>query len=256
MKLVWKAPATDSGRSRAFGGGSAAKAASAVRVPAATIWPEPLMLAGVSPCASMAASTSAWSPPRTAVMPVGTAAAAAAMPWARTRTRRIAFSGEMVPAIAPAASSPTLCPATTAVSPLSGTWSPVSASAVAMAAATSSGWATEVSRISSASAVVPHRMRSTPARSDQAASRSAKPGSSSHGERNPGVWAPCPGAAITSIGPACTVGVRHIHIAGHEVLRPGDVESLQTTGAFPRVCRTPRLPRVRIRPGPRRAGCR
>ena len=39
MCRVWKAPATDSGRSLAPAGGSAANAASSAVVPAATIWP-------------------------------------------------------------------------------------------------------------------------------------------------------------------------------------------------------------------------
>ncbi len=56
----------------------------------------------------MAASTSASSPPSTAVMPVFSAAAARAMALPRTATRRIASSGESTPAMAPAASSPTL----------------------------------------------------------------------------------------------------------------------------------------------------
>ena len=46
MCWVWKAPATLSGISRAFAGGSSAKALSCSRVPAATIWPGPLSLAG------------------------------------------------------------------------------------------------------------------------------------------------------------------------------------------------------------------
>ena len=62
--------------------------------------------------------------------------------------------------------------------------------AAASAAATSSGWATAVSVISSWPAVVPYRIRSQPARSDQAAMRSAKPGRSSQGDRKPGVCAP------------------------------------------------------------------
>ena len=47
---VWKAPATDSGISRALAGGSSASAASCSTVPAATIWPAPLSLAAVRPC--------------------------------------------------------------------------------------------------------------------------------------------------------------------------------------------------------------
>ena len=108
---VWNAPATLSGRSRAPAGGAAASASSCAMVPAATIWPAPFTFAGVSPCPASAASTSSWSPPSTAVMPVASVAAALAMARPRTPTRRIASSADSTPAIAPAASSPTLCPA-------------------------------------------------------------------------------------------------------------------------------------------------
>ena len=140
MWLVWNAPATDSGRNLAPAGGFAANSASCAIVPAATIWPAPFTLAGVSPQASIAASTASSSPPSTAVIPVSSAAAAAAMPCARTRTRRMASSGVITPASTPAASSPTLWPATATDWRLTGclpvtTWS----SAAAMAAATSSG---------------------------------------------------------------------------------------------------------------------
>ena len=108
---VWKAPATCSGRSRAPAGGSAAKDSRSAMAPAATICPAPLTLAGVRPWRAMAASTVSSSPPRTAVIPVGSAAAAAAMAAARTATRRMASFALSTPARTPAASSPTLCPA-------------------------------------------------------------------------------------------------------------------------------------------------
>ena len=111
MWAVWNAPATGSGRSRAPAGGSPASLASCAMVPAATIWPAPLTFAGVRPAASSAASTSSWAPPRMAVMPVASAAAALAIARPRTPTSRIASLAEITPAIAPAASSPTLCPA-------------------------------------------------------------------------------------------------------------------------------------------------
>ena len=53
-------------------------------------------------------------------------------------------------------------------------------------AATTRGWVTAVSVISSAVAVVPRRARSRPLTSDQAASCSAAPGSSSHGDEHAG----------------------------------------------------------------------
>src|SRR6516162_1802983 len=190
MWAVWNAPATVSGRSRPPAGGSAAMAATWAMVPAATICPAPFTLAGVSPRAASAASTSSWSPPRTAVMPVASAAAALAMARPRTLTRRIASSGVRTPAIAPAASSPTLCPAAMPACLRSWSSPPTSTSATASAAATSSGWAIAVSVISSAPAVVPQAIRSHPARSDQAVRRSATPGRSSHGARKPGACAP------------------------------------------------------------------
>jgi hypothetical protein len=52
-------------------------------------------------------------------------------------------------------------------------------------------------------ASVPWRTRSTPDTVDSQWSRSRKPGTSSQGERKPGVWEPCPGATTTSTGPAC-----------------------------------------------------
>ena len=102
MCSVWKAPATLSGISRALAGGSSANASSCSSVPAATIWPGPLSLAGVRPCLSRVASTSSRSPPRTAVMPVGVTATASAIALPRSRTRTIACSAVMAPA-APAA---------------------------------------------------------------------------------------------------------------------------------------------------------
>jgi len=188
--LVWNAPATRSGRSRAPLGGLAANSASCSRVPPATICPVALMLAGVSPASARAASTLASSPPRIAVIPVGVAPQEAAMASPRTRVSAIASDALITPAITPAASSPTLCPAAASGSPNS--------PATAMAAATSSGWATEVSVISSALPVVPSRIRSRPASSDQAPNCSARPGISSQGDRKPGVCAPCPGAVKMS----------------------------------------------------------
>jgi len=208
MCRVWKAPATCSGRSRAPAGGSAAKASSSARVPAATIWPAPLTFAGVRPCRAIAASTASWSPPSTAVIPVGSAAAAAAMARPRTATSRIASSAVSTPAMTPAASSPTLCPAAASAGTSPGKpparagpgrAGPERAEAATIAAATSSGCATAVSLISSALAVVPNLTRSQPASSEAVPKRSATPGSSSQGARKPGVCAPCPGAVMISI---------------------------------------------------------
>ena len=75
MCTVWNAPATLSGIRRARGGGFSARPASCSIVPAATIWPLPLLLAGVRPWAAIAASTSSGLPPITAVIDVGVVAA-------------------------------------------------------------------------------------------------------------------------------------------------------------------------------------
>ena len=111
MCEVWKAPATLSGMTRALAGGFSARALSWSSVPAATVWPAPLTLAGVAPEASMAASTSAGSPPTTALMPVGVTAAAAAMLLAAFADKGHGFLSVSTPARAEAVISPTECPA-------------------------------------------------------------------------------------------------------------------------------------------------
>src|SRR5215469_11165368 len=121
--------------------------------------------------------------------------------------------------------------------------------AAASAAATSSGWATAVSLISSAVPAVPSLIRSHFARSDQFPSHSATPGSSSHDARNPGTWAPCPGAVMTSTFLLCTVGVRHTNREGYELLRLTNVEILQTMFAWVTADRTQLRAIVRTRPG-------
>ena len=104
--------------------------------------------------------------------------------------------GSSTPAIAAAASSPTECPATVVPSgrasavPRVPPSSASRASPESSAEATSSGWVTAVSAIASASASVPRCSRSSPAASENAASRSRAPGRSSHGASIPGFWAP------------------------------------------------------------------
>lgn len=83
---------------RAFAGGLSAKALSCSKVPAATVCPAPLTLAGVAPAAVIADRTSAGSPPTTALMPVGVTAAAAAMLLARSRTKLMASASVRTPA--------------------------------------------------------------------------------------------------------------------------------------------------------------
>ncbi len=70
-----------------------------------------------------------------------------------------------------------------------------SSSCASRVAATISGWAIAVSVISSVEAVVPSRARSKPLAVDHTASRSAAPGSSSHGDSIPSVCDPCPGTS-------------------------------------------------------------
>ena len=155
MCLVWKAPATDSGISRLLAGGSAWKAASSSTVPAATIWPGPLSLAAVRPCSAILASTSSRSPPSTAVIEVAVCAAAAAIALPRSRTSTIACSALITPAPTAAAISPTLWPETAPIWANASDGCGKTARAASMLDATSSGCAIAVSRMVSASALVP-----------------------------------------------------------------------------------------------------
>src|SRR5699024_116537 len=63
------------------------------------------------------------------------------------------------------------------------------------------GWATAVSLIVSSSELVPCVARSMPATVESQWTRSAAPGRSSHGARNPGVCEPCPGQVMASTSP-------------------------------------------------------
>ncbi|EGJ77648.1 putative 3-oxoacyl-ACP synthase II [Streptomyces sp. Tu6071] len=162
MCAVWKAPATWSGTTRRTPSGlSSASAASCAAVPAATTWPPPLTFAGVRPSFSRCGATVARSPPSSAAMPVSVTAAASAIASPRVRTSASAASESRTPAKAAAVSSPTLCPATAPGRSAPSTGAPrssrvpASAAAESSPAATSSGWATAVSRIASASARVP-----------------------------------------------------------------------------------------------------
>ena len=89
-------------------------------------------------------------------MPVGVLGAdASAIARPRSRTSTIACSAVITPAPAAAVISPTLCPAAAPTTwKASAGWGK-SSSALTSPAATSSGWATAVSRIVSASASVP-----------------------------------------------------------------------------------------------------
>ena len=136
----------------------------------------------------------------TAVIEVAVREAASAMARPRSRTRTIAASAEKAPAAAPAAISPTECPASRSVlEKISGSTD----QAVASAAATSSGWATAVSLMVASSEVVPWVTRSMSATADNHARWSEKVGSDIQSDRNPGFWAPWPGATIASTFPLC-----------------------------------------------------
>ena len=201
-------------RRRSAGSGGPSRAASSASlascsmVPAATIWPAPLSLAGVRPCSASLASTSSRSPPRTAVMPVGVAAEAVAIALPRSRTNTIACSAVITPAPAAAAISPTLWPATAPTRPNASAGCGIERECRQQAGGDEQrlgdrGVADRL-RVGLGAVVDEVECRLT---ADSQISRSAKSESSSQGSRNPGVWAPCPGATMTSTDPSCRVTV-------------------------------------------------
>ena len=107
ITLVWKAPETWSGRTRAPAGGFSASLAKASSGPAATIWPPPFSFAGVRPRARSASTTTSRSPPKTADIPVLLPVAAADIARPRTFTRARAESPSKAPAMLAAVISPT-----------------------------------------------------------------------------------------------------------------------------------------------------
>ncbi len=119
-------------------------------------------------------------------MPDGAAAAASAIARARCETRPTAPASSSAPATAAALSSPTEWPAVTSTTSVVGRPSRMARRA-SSDDETISGWATAVSRIVSASDVVPCWARSVPAAAEKESSRSAVPGSSSQGLSIPGV---------------------------------------------------------------------
>ena len=88
-------------------------------------------------------------------MLVGVVCAAAAIASPRSRTSTMACSAVIARAPAAAASSPTLCPATAPTCSNASAGCGNSSRAASRLEATSSGWATAVSRMVSASASVP-----------------------------------------------------------------------------------------------------
>ena len=138
--------------------------------------------------------TSSGFPPSTALMPVGVTALAAAIARPRSRTRTSACSAVSTPAEGRRGELADRV-AGDGVGDAGGVGGPSSvpgatAGRVTSAAATSSGCATAVSRIVSASEVVPWATRSRPATALSHRSRSATSGISSQGARKPGVWEP------------------------------------------------------------------
>ena len=106
----------------------------------------------------------ASSPPSTALMPVGSSAAASAIARPRSATKRIASASARTPAAAAAVISPTEWPA---MPPMrSARPSARRRPRVRRPAATMSGWAIAVSRMVSASLTVPWVARSMPAASE------------------------------------------------------------------------------------------
>src|SRR3954447_19329850 len=174
------------------------------------------MFAAVRPCFSRAALTSSGFPPRTALMPVGVTALAAAMARPRSRTRTIACSWDRTPVSAAAVSSPTECPATTPAPAAASASTALTAGSAARPAATIRGCAIAVSLMVSASEVLPWATRSIPAASLNRESRSATPSTSSQGVRKPGVWEPCPGHRMASTVPGCPGTGPGTQSCGHE----------------------------------------
>ncbi len=71
--------------------------------------------------------------------------------------------------------------------------------------------------------------------------RSRNPGSSSQGERKPGVWAPCPGATMTSTSPPCRTYGRVTGSGAERRSRTDLVGILQERSRRPRVRATRRV---------------
>ena len=88
-------------------------------------------------------------------MPVGAFAAACAIALPRSRTKTIACSALITPTPAAAVTSPTLWPAARSMTRNASAGCGNNASAATRPEPTSSGWAIAVSRIVSASALVP-----------------------------------------------------------------------------------------------------
>ena len=207
MCSVWKAPATDSGISRALAGGSSASAASCSTVPAATIWPGPLSLAAVRPCCSSLASTSSRSPPRTAVMLVGVGRRGGGHRLAALADQHHRLlggdrpgaggGGELADAVAGDRADP------------GRTRRPGAGTARGRPAGRRRPAAAGRPRCRGSCPRRP-RCRSGPGRGRRRRTASSagrrRSGSPARASRKPGVWAPWPGATMTSTGPLCRAG--------------------------------------------------
>ena len=123
-------------------------AASCSMVPAATIWPGPLSLAAVRPCfVDRGEHLVAVAAEDRGHAGGGRLRRRAAIALPRSRTSTIACSAVIARAPAAAASSPTLWPATAPIWPNASAGCGNSSRAASRPEATSSGWATAVSRI-------------------------------------------------------------------------------------------------------------
>ena len=115
-----------------------------------------VVVGGVRPCFSSAASTSSRSPPRTAVMPVGVDGGGLGHRLAALADQHHRLlGGDDAGRRRRRSSSPTLWPATAPILPKASAGCGKSSRAATRPEATSSGWAIGVSRIVSASASVP-----------------------------------------------------------------------------------------------------
>ena len=173
MNRVWKAPATGRARTRAFSGGFAASSSSAVNSPAATICPAALRLAGVRSSSASRSST------------CGFVAAEHGGHAGRLERAGLGHLGA-----AEGGKGDGVVGGDDTGDRSGGKFADRMAGNDGVGAegahvlrfprtraertATTSGWVTEVSVISSAVAVVPSRTRSRPAALDHSASRSAR----------------------------------------------------------------------------------
>jgi len=205
MNSVWKAPAHPMREPgllwRVFG-----ELSSALSRPAATIWPAGVAV-GPRPGRVVRAAPSTFGlvAARTADMPVGSSAQALAISAPRVGGQRDGVIGGDHPGDRVGGDFTDRVAGRRRPLRRPGARRAVSSWCASSVAATIKGWAIAGVVISSVEAVVPSRERSRPLDVDHDISRSAAPGSSSHGDSIPSVCDPCPGAsnAITFLREHC-----------------------------------------------------